>query len=152
MALSTAISIASFSVVLAEAFAAVGLSTAVPAGVVTLARTAKQVAAGGSPPSSDVNPDTIADGFKSGPAKEFAPLIRAIAPALRDLDLLLPQKAKIHAEFEFEANEGLAMSVGGSLSYMSMVSVSAGYSALYETRSKNKITLDVDFVSVNVTL
>jgi hypothetical protein len=33
-----------------------------------------------------------------------------------------------------------------------VVTVKAGFSALYESRSKNRVTLDMNFVAVNVAL
>ena len=162
MALSTAVSVASFSVVLAETFAAVSLSTLIPAGVVTMARLAKQFPKqlrdqDGNPveetPEARAKrqgPLTEAAGAVAAtPAKAAAALVNAVGESLPSLDLLLPKTAKIRAEFEFEGAERYEASVEvGAL--VKVVNIAAGYSALYETSSRNKITLEVDFVSVNV--
>ena len=49
-----------------------------------------------------------------------------------------------------EIQKPLAIVVIGGL--VNVVAVAAGYSALYETSSRNKITLDVEFAAVNYTL
>lgn len=162
---SAAVSVASFSVILAETFAAVGLSTIVPTSVVTLARLAKQLASGAAPGSGDVT--AIEDAVSSvgslskkdsanavkpvNPADAVASLGKALGKALPSLDMLLPKDAKIHAEFTYEGrdSQSLNVSAGGTVY---AVNVSAGYSALYEAKSTNKITLDINFVSVNIPL
>jgi hypothetical protein len=171
MAVSTVMSVGSFSVVLAEAFAAVGLSTLVPATVVTAARLAKamtkaqadRAAAGGDTDLIEDADKRYADAktafgaieptLRSGPLplQDLQPFLNQLADSVPSLDLLLPHDAKIHAEFTFEgrdATEAVA-EIGGQIS---VVSVRAGFSALYEAKSTNKISLDVNFVSVNVPL
>ncbi len=169
--LTAAVSVASFSVVLAETFAAVGLSTVVPAGVVTLARMVKQIA--GDPTQSASNGTTAAkddvlhqiagqDASGTTPAKLGMPgadtaakLVNAMAASLDELNLLLPSSAKIHAEFTFEARERYDVAASGNLGVaaeVAVVGISAGFSALYEAKSTNKITLDIDFAPVNIKL
>ena len=151
MGLSAATSVASFSVVLAEAFASVGLSTAVPAAVVTLARLVKDQA--GNAATIAALKSALEAMPKGGPLKfgELEKLLAAVSGSLTSLDLLLPKTAKIHAEFTFEGSEGASggASIGAAIN---VVSVSAGYSAMYEMKSTNKITLDVHFESVNIVL
>jgi hypothetical protein len=83
-------------------------------------------------------------------------MLKAVSESLPSLDLLLPKSAKLHAEFSYEGHEAYEMSedIAGDVTYEGLVSVGvrAGYSALYEATSKNRITLDVEFVSVNVIL
>ena len=165
MTVSAAVSVASFSVVLAETFAAVGLSTIVPTSVVTLARLAKQLAAGAAPVQADA--DKIQSAISSvgsltakdsnnqpkpvNPGDAIATLGSALGKALPSLDMLLPKDAKIHAEFTYEGRDSMSLnaSAGGMIN---VVSVSAGFSELYESKSTNKITLDINFVSVNIPL
>ena len=153
MGVSTVMSAASFSVVLGEVFAAVGLSTTVPAGVVALARMAKALS---STPDADKAPLTDAKAkyttsLEKTPAKPVIDLIDKMSASLDELPMLLPKTAKIHAEFTYEGRD--LTEVGASLgAQVEVVSVNAGFSALYESKSTNKITLDVDFVSVNVPL
>ncbi len=155
MAVSAVVSVASFTSVLAETFAAVGLSTIIPAGVVTVARMAKAAAA--NPGTSTApSPETAALN-KAGaavdltPAKAMGDLVKVVGESLTSLDLLLPKTAKIHAEFSYQGSDSASVnaSVGGMVQ---VVTVNAGFSAMYSSTSSNKITLDVDFVSVNVIL
>jgi hypothetical protein len=64
---------------------------------------------------------------------------------------LLPKTASIDAEFEFHGSEryGANANVGAQIE---IVTVNAGYSALYEARSSNKVKLHVDFETVSVTI
>ncbi|HEV2818062.1 MAG TPA: hypothetical protein VGW40_12675 [Allosphingosinicella sp.] len=158
MAASAAVSVASFSVVLAETFAAIGASTLVPATFIAglkVAKAAATPAATGAKDSAKAPVSLLADdtleALGSNPLK---PVFDALGNGLAKVDevqLLLPHDAKLHAEFEFEARDRI--SVGGSVSgLVQVVTVNAGFSALYESRSKNKITLDMNFVAVNVAL
>lgn len=151
---STVMSAASFSVILAETFAAVGLSTIVPAGVVTLARLAKNLPADQNSTGYAAANDALtehSDNLNKTPAKAVNALVKSISESRPSLDLLLPKTAKIHAEFTFEGSERYSGEAAVGL-MIDVVSVKAGASALYETKSTNKITLDVDFVSVNIPL
>src|SRR4051812_11862687 len=118
--LSAAVSVASFSVVLAETFAAVGLSTVVPAGVVTLARLVKNLTpVSGEAPAArqgrlEATTKDSVDALKNTPAAAVTALIKAISESLPALDLLLPKTAKIHAEFTFEGSEKYQVAAEGS--------------------------------------
>jgi hypothetical protein len=153
VAVSAAVSVAAFSVVLAETFAAVGLSSLIPAGFITTARLVKEVAGPTPDPASeeDVNKLTAALTTEGKPGDAAGKLLTALARSVDDLDVLLPKDAKIHAEFEFHGSEGYSgeAAVGGQIE---LVTVKAGFSALYTASSSNKVTLDVDFASVHVEL
>ena len=149
MAYTTVESVASFSVVLGEAFAAVGLSTIIPATFVSITRSAKAalVAAG---TDAQARADALAEAIKplepvlKGPVKSALNVAMAAADTSDGIDLLIPKTAQIHAEFEFQGSE--SYSGEGTIGAMvEVVTVKAGVSALYATTSKNKITLDVDF-------
>lgn len=150
MSISTVMSAASFSVVLGEMFTAVGLSTTVPAGVITLARMAKALSS--APESEKTTLSEAQTAFKGSlaktPAATVTDLIDTMSKSLDELQLLLPKTAKIHAEFTYEGRDAMSAVFSGGVQ-VNLVSVNAGFSALYESKSTNKITLDVDFVSVN---
>lgn len=163
MPVAAAVSVASFSVVLAETFAAVGLSSIIPAGVVTLARAVKAGTAAADEIFKELAGEDATQGSAETPATPAKPglpaaagiakLVKAMGASTSSLDLLLPQKAHIHAEFTFEGRESESANVSGNAGGMIelvVVGVSAGYSALYEEKSTNKISMDIDFVSVNV--
>ena len=158
MAYSTAVSVASFSVVLAESFAAVMLSTLIPATFVETASTVKRLArnaadADGNVPDGAVEDDDLAPldvaEAVAGPLKKVARNLAAATAEPTDLNLLLPSSATIDATFEFHGSEAyeLGAEVGGQVK---LVTVAAGYSALYETSSSNKVNLHVEFESVNI--
>lgn len=146
MALSTAVSVAAFSAVLAESFAAVAASTLIPATFLGVARAAKR--SGSS--DDQKNALNVLLGDMPGAVASLGAL-KAGAALIDDIDLLVPKTAKIHGEFTFEATERYSASAAvGAL--VNVVAVAAAYSALYETRSTNKITIDVEFAAVNYTL
>ncbi|HYJ83494.1 MAG TPA: hypothetical protein VEW26_11725, partial [Allosphingosinicella sp.] len=60
--------------------------------------------------------------------------------------------ARLHAEFEFEARDRVSVGASVSTPALQVVNVNAGFAALYDSKSKNKITLDMNFVAVNVPL
>jgi hypothetical protein len=149
--ISTAVSVASFSVVLAETFAAVGLSTIVPNMFITAVRVLKA-------------PGAMTDADKKklvGAVESLGGMLPAKTPAggeaglvasqIGDLDVLIPKKATIDAEFEFQGKERYAGDVSGG-GTVECVQVKAGYSALYESSSRNRITLHVEFATVHVTI
>ena len=145
MALSAAVSVASFSAVLAASFAAVATSSLVPATFLTLVRAAKPPppAPGGGSASATV---TAVEGLLGNNILSNA--LMEAAKVVTDIDLLVPKSAKITGDFEFQATD--AVSGGASVgALVKVVTISAGYSALYTSTSKNKIHLEVDFVSVN---
>lgn len=159
-------SVASFSVVLAEVFAAVGLSTTVPAAAVTLARllknaqTSSPTAGSGGTATTPIDASVMSGLMEAlntlpttGPLKpaDLEKLLRAVSLSLPSLDLLLPKTAKIHAEFSFEGREKVSGGAEAGVA-VDVVSVKAGYSAMYEMKSSNRITLDINFESVNVAL
>lgn len=161
--LSAATSVAAFSVVLAETFAAVGLSSLIPAGFITLARATKQGASAGAaaltPTEVQAIEDAIAHSSKPqdvtktslAPGAVAGNLLTAVAKSVDDLDVLLPKTAKIHGEFEFHASERYSGEAGVGCA-VEVVTLKAGYSAMYQASSSNKVTLDVEFVSVHVEL
>ncbi len=146
MALSTAVSVAAFSAVLAESFAAVAASTLIPATFLSVARAAKRAN------STDEEKNALGGLLDKLPgASASLGALKAGAALIDDIDLLVPKTAKIHGEFTFEASERYSADVAvGAL--VNVVAVAAAYSALYETSSTNKITIDVDFAAVNYTL
>lgn len=146
MVVSTAVAVAAYSTVVAETFAAVGLSTLVPAAFLTTARAIK--AAGENAADSLEAASTVPKIIPTGRA---AQLIRAVARSSKSIDLLIPKDGTLHAEFAFEASESYKahMDVGATVQ---VASIKAEYSALYEASSKNKITLDVDFGLVSYRL
>jgi len=151
MAFSTAVSVGAFSVVLTQSFVAVAASTLVPAAFLSAARAARAAAAA-SGAGSGTGGGASGDGnalIASAPGvSEVMDTLRAGISRVDDVDLLVPKSARIEAEFEFEASE--AYSADASLGGMvNVVSVSAGYSALYTTSTRNKIKLEVDFAVVN---
>lgn len=154
MAFSTAVSVASFSVVLAETFGAVMLSTLVPAGLIEVANTAKRVAAGtaGGGGGGGGGPAPAPLDALAGALDPVTNVVRSIAGAVAepsDLNLLLPKSATIDAEFEFHGREAYSANVGVG-AQVNIVNISAGYSALYETSSRNKVVLHIEFASVAV--
>jgi hypothetical protein len=75
-----------------------------------------------------------------------------------DVDVFVAKTAHIHAEFEFQASDefrfrvGQTSEQGGALGALQIVSLAPGFSALYQSTSRNKITLDVEFGLTNVKL
>jgi hypothetical protein len=145
MAVTAAVSVAAFSVVLAESFAAVAMSSLVPATFVQLARLAKAVAAG-APGAVDTAGTNLVSKLPGG--ADLAAALKEAAKSTTDIDILVPKTARITADFEFEGTESYTVgaSAGGAIN---VVSVAAGFSALYASKSTSKIHLEVDFVSVN---
>ncbi len=145
MAYSTIMSIGSFSVILFEAFTAVGLSSLMPTTAITLARMSKPDDSGAADDTTEMETS-----LAKTPVNGLKDLLKNLGKAGPDsLDILMPSTAKIHAEFEFQGRDESRIegSIGG---FVEVVNVNVGFSALYESTSRNKITLDVDFVSVNV--
>lgn len=160
-----AMSVATFSVVLAEVFTAVGLSSLIPATWVEIARVLRRLGPqpGGGPGPDGLSADEIAKALATvarlvpipagddGTTAVAAKVIQALLASSDTIDLLLPKTASIDATFKFEAKEALDVQeqVGAALD---VVSVRAGFSALYEEKSSNSITLKVDYVSVQEVL
>jgi len=154
--LSTAFSVASFSIVLAESFASIGLSTLVPAVFAESASALKQLHAGNTAPTdaqleselgkySSVFDMVGGDKGKSSNPREMADaLLKAVAKSADSIKLLVPNKASLDAEFEFHAAESYkAEAQVGAM--IEVVTVKAGFSGLFESSSSNKIKLHVDF-------
>lgn len=135
-------SVVSFSVILAETFAAVGLSTLVPNTLIAVAKGAKD--------ATEIKTEDLKlpTGVKNG-----LEVVKSVANSVDSLDILIPKDAKITAEFQFQGTFSTAYdaAIGGSVAVESVgaVSVKAGYSMLYESKSSNKITLEVNFATVN---
>jgi hypothetical protein len=92
---------------------------------------------------------------------EVAQLVQAVAAmgaGSDEVDLFVARSAKIHAEFEFQASDefrvraGQVGEQGGMLGALQIVSLAPGFSALYQSTSRNRITLDVEFALTNVRL
>jgi hypothetical protein len=153
MAFSTAVSVAAFSVVLTESFVAVAASTLVPATFLAAARAARRAAdasgAAGDAGATDTTGNSLI--AKAPGVKEAVEALRSAIASVDEIDLLVPNKARIEADFEFEASEAYSgdATVGG---FVNVVAISAGYSALYQTSTRNKIHLEVDFAAVNYKL
>jgi hypothetical protein len=155
MAVTAAVSVASFTVVLAETLTAVAAATLAPAAFLGVARAVKAAAAGNAVTDAGGDPvdGTLSDGLVGempGVAQAVDALKKA-ALAIDQVDLLIPKTANVHAEFTFQADETTSgeAGVGG---FVKMVSINAGYSTLYSTSSSNKVTLDIEYGVVNYTL
>lgn len=169
--ISTAFSVASYSAILTQNFAMVGISTLVPAAIAIAAKGLK-----GSVPESvpDNVPENEADNVPDnetesetkktakdplaalfgpaskkadtpGPLEGVTNIIDSVAKSQPDaLQLLAPKSAKIEAEFQFRGNESYKgeAEVGAMIN---VVTVKAGFAALFEAESSNKIKLTVDF-------
>lgn len=149
MSISAVSSVTSFSIVLAETFGAVALSTLIPNAFIESANAVKRLAADATETEKDE---------KMGPlnaipgADAIANAVKNIAAATAestDMHILLPKNASIDAEFEFHGRESYeaGASAGGQVQ---IVTINAGYSALYEAQSSNKVKLHVDFETVAV--
>jgi hypothetical protein len=149
--LSTAFSVASFSIVLAESFAAIGLSTLVPAIFAESASALKNLQ---SPTDDQVKKElgrygpifglVGAEKDKTSIPQEMADALLKAAKSSDSIKLLVPNKASLDAEFEFHAAESYKAdaSVGAMVE---VVTVKAGFGELFETSSSNKIKLHVEF-------
>ena len=158
---TTAVSIVSFSIVLMEMFASLGLSTLIPATFLALARAARRAGAaataqniidssdsfGGKPTSDGTIP-------QDPPGKIAMGILQQAATAVDAIDLLVPSSATIDADFEFHGHqmESLKASAGTGPALTQLVTIKAGYAALYETSSSNKLKLHVEFRVVNYAL
>lgn len=156
MSISAVSSVTSFSIVLAETFGAVAMSTLVPNAFIETANTIKLLAAKAAEAGdnkiddtslANVNPLSAFPGVESvvGAVKSIA----AATSDPTDMHILLPKNASIDAEFEFHGRESYqaGATVGGQVQ---IVTINAGYSALYEAQSSNKVKLHIDFETVAV--
>ncbi|MDB5251684.1 MAG: hypothetical protein JWP27_853 [Flaviaesturariibacter sp.] len=158
----------SFSVVLAETFAAVGLATVVPTALIATAKLTKialnkvlEKNANGvgyvnQPYSADTS---ISDNFKrpggtdgiEGAVSKGLKALQAAVANVKDVNLLMPQQANIKADFTFSASDSYSLDVGGDATIQA-VNVKAGYTALYASKSSNRISMNIHFETVAVTL
>jgi hypothetical protein len=147
--MSSAESVVSFSIILAEVFASVGMATVVPNMLVMGAKGTAGVLTALDEELKDAKeiPGAVKNGIH---------LLAAGAKNMDALELMIPKTADIHAEFTFQGTFKETLDVNGagsgSIQSLGAVSVGAGFSALYESTSTNKITLDIHFVTVNVPL
>lgn len=173
--MTTAITALAFSVVLAEAFAAVGLSTLVPAMFVEVCRLVRAVA-DGTATSTDYTLDKVVDavfdnlpplpGMPKPLAKDASPEEKAAHPQMMKIfkdtvkqyvrnseaiQLLVPNKASIDADFSCSGGETYGGNVGME-GVFQVVGVKGGYSALFEMRSAATVRLHVDFAPVEFKL
>jgi hypothetical protein len=157
----------SFTVVLAETFAAVGLATVVPTALIATAKLTKAALneaakktnnTYGQPFDShselidstrDANPDG-GDAIEGAVSKGLR-VIQAAVANVKDVNLLMPQTANIKAEFTFSANDAYSLDVGGNATIQA-VNVKAGFTALYSSKSSNRISMNIHFEPVAVTL
>jgi hypothetical protein len=157
MAVTAATSVLSFSAVLTQTFAAVGMSTLLPAAFVESVRIAKSIAAAGEQNAdalveSTLGPVTslLPDNAREAAANALRSLARS-ASEPSELNVLLPKTATIDAEFEFHGAESYSAEMGAG-AMVQLVSVNAGYSALYTVSSSNRVRLHIEFQTVNVTI
>lgn len=154
---TAAISVASYGFVLGGTLAAVTTSSVIPAALVAAAKILKEVAenppTGTSPPQGlpTAEAQKAADGLFSLIPSGGGPVLKNAMKSLDSMTLLVPKTAKVEAEFNLEGREVYegGASVGGQLQ---AVSVSAGFSALFEQKSGFKVTMTVDFASVDFPL
>jgi hypothetical protein len=158
--ISTAFSIASFSIVLAECFAMVGMSTLIPTGAAVAASTIrhaalenKQTPPGTTPAQNDPLGQLLSFGgsIASAPVEGIKQVIRTVAHDMDSISLLVPKSASIDAVFKFHANESYSMNAEGG-AMIQLVTVKAGYSALFAVETSNEVKLHVDFALVNFDL
>jgi hypothetical protein len=161
--ISTAFSIASFSIVLAECFAMVGMSTLIPTAAVVAASTLRQAAlseTNANPRAADADQkeDTLlgkflgfGDNIAKAPLNGFKQVLSSVAHDMDSISLLVPKTASIDATFKFHANESesFGAEVGGMIQ---LVTVKAGMSALFAVETSNEVHLHVDFALVNFNL
>ena len=161
-----------FTVVLAEVFAAVGLSTLIPNVFVQLCRALKLT---GDAALTGVALDTVLGILVKGLALPGLPAIPAatadagtkgayeaklqmiknhLIKAVQDtkkMQLLVPNKATIDAEFSCSGGESYGYEVGAE-GVIEVVGVKGGFSALYEMKSSMTIRMHVEFAPVEYDL
>jgi len=166
-------SFASFTAVLAESLAAIGLSTIAPALVATLGKQLKCAFESYAADSQATDRNKALEPVRQGlqalnkmitPHKDGLPVDTVLdvigsvmesmikgSESIEAIDLLVPKTADLDATFEFHANEQYEGEgqVGGMVS---MFTIKAGMSALYSCESSNKVSLKLHFESVPVDL
>jgi len=152
--ISTIMAAGSFSVILAESFAAVGLSTMIPQMFVGFIRTINKAEAANLAVLDSLG-KFFADRMQ---VKYDTAFLKKLMDDkfLNELDLLIPKDGRIKAEFIYQGTETYTANMGGSvgatLEGMVVGEVSAAYSALYSATTSNKIELEVNFGLVHYKL
>jgi hypothetical protein len=173
MPLAAIASLGTFTAVLAESMAAIGLSSLAPTLLAAIGKVAKCTLEEALPEArqaAQAELDALLGQVKKlggafgtrgedglpvpSPGEVVADLMQAIGKGLHSLEeinLLIPAKASLDAEFEFHANESYAGEAAAG-AQIQLVTVKAGFSALYSSASSNRVKLHLDFVSVPVDL
>lgn len=155
---TAAISVASYAFVLGGTMAAVTTSSVIPAALVAAAKVLRNLELP-PPPSSTGTTVTIPVDEARKAADDLFDLIpqgggammKKAFKSVDSLTLLVPKTARIEADFTLEGREVFegGVSVGAQLQ---AVSVSAGYSALFEQKSGFKVKMTIDFATVDFPL
>jgi hypothetical protein len=165
--MTTAISVLAFTVVLGEAFAAVGLSTLIPAMFVETCR-AMKVAGPALDALLDENLPILMKALplpglpaptNQGPLSQTEAgklFIKAIKRLIEDpnfnkMQLLVPNSAKIDATFACGGCESYGVNAGAE-GVIQVVGIKAGFSAMFELHSSTSVHLEVTFAPVEYTL
>jgi hypothetical protein len=145
-------SVGSYTVVLAETFAAVGLASIIPTALIAAAQAAKGAllnapATQNIPDAGDIK--TSLQDFKG--LDKGLTILNAMGKSLDEFQVMMPKTAHIESSFEFEGSDKVTENASGGVA-VQVVNVNAGFSLLYESKSTNKITMDIDFHIVNIPL
>jgi hypothetical protein len=172
--MTTAFTVLAFTVVLAEMFAAVGLSTVVPAAFAELVSILKKGSIAGVTltaaqlsqimavlqklvppiPGLPAPPDPSDSDAVTEYNNAIQPVMNAIKGALTSADklqLLAPKAATIDASFECGGSESYAETMGVE-GVIQVVGVKAGFSAMFELHSSTTLKLHVEFAPVEYTI
>ncbi|MDB5251685.1 MAG: hypothetical protein JWP27_854 [Flaviaesturariibacter sp.] len=145
-------SVGSYTVILAETFAAVGLASLVPTALIAAAQATKGALIQAPAERAIPGADAIRDNLKDFAAvAKGLDVLGAMAEGMDDFHVLLPKTAHIESTFEFEGSDKVTENVSGGVA-VQVVNVNAGFSMMYESKSTNRITMDIDFQSVNIPL
>jgi hypothetical protein len=172
--MTTAISVLAFTVVLAEAFLAVGLSTVVPAAFVEMCRVIRAMMLATTVDNTAIDlaldhlmevapmlpgmPGPLKPGAtdadkeaRRAALKPYKDAVRELVKTSDKLQLLVPKSASIDAEFACSGGETYSANAGLE-GVIQVVGVKAGYSALFEMKSSTSVRLHVDFAPVEYSL
>jgi hypothetical protein len=167
---TTAISVLAFTVVLAEAFLAVGLSTLVPAAFVQMARVIRALLKASTQDNTAIDaaldhlldvapilpgmpgplpPDatTAERDARRAALQPYKKAVRELIDSSDKLQLLVPKSANIDAEFSCSGGESYSANAGAE-GVIQVVGIKAGYSALFEMKSSTSVRLHVEFAPV----
>jgi hypothetical protein len=155
--MSTAvISVASYGLVLGGTLAAVTTSSVIPAALVAAAKVLRDLE---PPPAGTTTPPDIGIEQARKAAEDLfalipsgaGPVMKNALKSVDSLTLLVPKTAQVEAEFTLEGREQFkgGVSVGAQLQ---AVTVSAGYSALFEQKSGFRVKMTIDFATVDFPL